>query len=90
MNLEKIAKYQIWVNDKIRGIIAELSEEEFSKNDIQDFCIHTIFAIEYNLDTKVQKIDVNAEEMYEKLYSLSKEEILRKWLQIDEKLLVDI
>jgi uncharacterized damage-inducible protein DinB len=87
MNLEKIAKYQIWANDKIRSIISNLTEEEFLKNDIQDLCIHTILAIEYNLDTKIQKTEVNVEEMYEKLYSLSIEEIMKKWIQTDERLL---
>lgn len=87
MNLEKIAQYQIWANDKVRGIIRILKEEEFAKENIQDLCIHTIVAIEYNLETKVHKRNVDVEEMYEKLYELSKDEILRRWKETDDRLL---
>lgn len=87
MKLEKIAKYQIWANDEIREIIESLTEEEFTKESIQDFCVHTIVAIEYNLETKVNKKEVDVEELYEKLYELSKEELMKKWIETDERLL---
>ncbi|MCE7740213.1 MAG: hypothetical protein KAU62_05945 [Candidatus Heimdallarchaeota archaeon] len=90
MNLEKIAHYQIWANDKIREIIVSLKEEEFAKENIQDLCAHTILAIEYNLETKVHKKSVDVEVMYEELYNLSKEELLNKWKETDERLLEHI
>jgi len=90
MNLEKIAQYQIWANDEIREIIVSLTEEEFEKESIQDLCVHTIMAIEYNLETKVHKKSVDVEEMYEKLYRLSKGKILKKWKKTDERLLEHI
>ena len=90
MDLIKAAKYQIWANDLIREIIETLTEEEFPKENIQDLCIHTMLAIEWNLETMVNKKDVDWGEMYEELAKQSKEEFLKKWKETDERLLEHI
>ncbi|MFQ6088795.1 MAG: DinB family protein [Candidatus Methanofastidiosia archaeon] len=93
MNLEKICNYQIWANNKIRDIIRELNEEKFIREigppfgSVKDLCVHIIIAIEYNVESFVKKIDVNTEELYETLKKLSKNELLAKWEEADEKLL---
>ena len=93
MNLEKAAKYQIWANDIVREIVISLTEEEFVKENIQnlwniqDLCIHIILAIEWNLETVIHKKAVDFGEMYEEYAKLPKEELLKKWKGIDERLL---
>ena len=87
MNLEKAAEYQIWANDEIREMIGDLTSEEFTKNDIQDLCIHIMLAIDHNLETIILKKDVDWGEKYDELLKLSKENLMTKWRKTDERLL---
>jgi uncharacterized damage-inducible protein DinB len=90
MNLEKIAKYQIWANDLVREKIEGLTKEEFKQEDIQDLCCHIILAIEWNTENIVNKKSVDWGEMYEELLELPKEKLLIKWKKTDEKLLKQV
>lgn len=90
MILEKVAKYQIWANDIMRGIMDSLTEEEFESKDIKDLTIHTILAIEYNLEAIINNKDVDYGEMYEDYYRLTKEDIMKKWTETDNQLLNQI
>jgi len=90
MNLEKAAKYQLWANDKVREIVRDLKVDEFSKENIQDYIIHIIAAIEYNLESVIKKKNIDYGIMYEDLYNQSKEKLLEKWSKTDEKLLKNI
>ena len=85
MNLEKVAKYQIWANDLIREIIASLTEEEFTKENVKDLSIHIILAIEWNLEAVIHKKSVDWGEMYDEYYKLPKETLLKKWRETDER-----
>lgn len=87
MNLEKVAEYQIWANDEVRAIIDELTEDEFTKENIQDLCAHIILAIDQNLETVILKKDVDWGEKYEELLELSKEGMMKRWRETDERLL---
>ncbi len=60
MDLVKLADYHLWANDRVRGIIKNLSQDEYEKdlippyNTIQRLVIHSILACEYNLLTKLE------------------------------------
>jgi uncharacterized damage-inducible protein DinB len=90
MILEKAAEYQIWANDAVREIVRKLNTDEFSKENIQDYIVHIIVAIEYNLESIIKKKDVDYGVMYEDLYKQSKEKLLENWSKTDEKLLTYI
>jgi uncharacterized damage-inducible protein DinB len=86
MKLEKLTEYQIWANDVTRGILGDLTEEEFSREVIPPFgsirrlSSHIVLAIEYNIERRVKKEEVDP-------YKLSEESLLARWRQMDGELL---
>ena len=82
MSFTMFAEYQIWANDQIREIILTLSDEEFEQETIQGLCIHTMAAIDWNLETMVHRKVVDWGEMLEALMRMSKEELMNKWMSI--------
>ena len=93
MDLEKLAEYQMWADDVARGILGGLTEEEFSRDvlppfgSIRSLATHIVLAIEYNLEVRVGKSEVDPREMGEEINNLSKEELLARWREADEGLL---
>jgi uncharacterized damage-inducible protein DinB len=70
-----------------------MSDEKFTCEigppfkSIKALCIHIVVAIEYNIESFIRKNITNAEELYETLETLSKDELLAKWEETDQKLL---
>ena len=93
INLEKLCTYQIWADIQIRDILKGLTEEEFTCEigppfkSIRNLCVHIVIAMEYNIKSFIEKIDVNAEKLYENLGKLSRDELLTKWEETEKKLL---
>jgi len=93
MKLVRLGHYQIWADDLIREIILKLSKEEFMEKiipenaSVRDLCIHIVISIEFNIRKWIEKEEVNPDELYEELYSLSKEKLLQRWKEADECLL---
>ncbi|MHA2105756.1 MAG: DinB family protein [Candidatus Hodarchaeales archaeon] len=84
MNLREIGQYYIWADKKIRDLINDLSEEEFSKvidntgRSIKDLVEHMISTYE------TFDVPFNPEEFEEKfdtLSELSKKELLDYWIK---------
>ena len=93
INLEKLCTYQIWADTQVRDILKGLTEEEFTCEigppfkSIKNLCVHIVIAMEYNIKSCVEKIEVNAEELFESLEKLSRDELLAKWEETEKKLL---
>ncbi len=93
MDLEKLAEYQIWADDVARGILEELPEEEFSRDvlppfgSIRSLATHIVLAIEYNLERRVRKREVDPHKMGEEISKMPKEELLARWRMADKKFL---
>ena len=51
----KFADYHLWANNRVRGKLMELTEDEYCRelippfNSIKRLVIHSILAVEYNL-----------------------------------------
>ena len=54
---------------------------------IRNICTHIILAIDYNLLVRVEKKNIDPEEIWESIYTLNKEDLFMKWAGVDEKLL---
>jgi uncharacterized damage-inducible protein DinB len=93
MDLQRLAEYQIWADDKARELLEGLTEEEFSREvlppfgSIRSLCAHITIAIEYNLRHQVEKEEFDPEELWEELYTAPKEGLLEKWKRADTRLL---
>lgn len=93
MDLEKLAEYQIWADEVARELLKGLTEEEFSRDvlppfgSIRSLAAHIVLAIEYNLEVRVGKREVDPHEMGEEISNLSKEGLLARWREADEGLL---
>ena len=76
MDLLKLAEYQIWANDRVRDLMLNLSEEEFSRDlippqgCIRNLCLHSILAVEYNLKRRIQEQDIDPYKLHESLFNM--------------------
>lgn len=92
MNLTNFSNYHIWAGDKIRDVLKNLSEEDFSKelgnefsfNSIRKLVLHSMGAIKFclALDSKKDQDEFNTE--YKTIQNLSKEELLNEWQKTDK------
>ena len=93
MDLKKLAEYQIWADDKARELLADLTEEELSREvlppfgSIRSLCAHITLAIEFNLRRHVDKEEFDPEELGEEIYTAPKEGLLELWRRADLRLL---
>jgi uncharacterized damage-inducible protein DinB len=93
MILEKLAHYQLWADDVARGLMGDLTDEEFSREilppfgSIKSLCAHITIAIEFNLKKYVEKADFDPDRMGEEIYTASKESLLEMWREADLRLL---
>ncbi len=89
MNLEKLADYHIWADDRAREIISDLSHEEFTREVVPPFgsvkrlCIHMVMAIEFTLRKRVQGEEVDPYEMDEELDAMSIDDLMGRWREAD-------
>ena len=92
MDLEKLADYHLWANDRAREIIRGLSEEEFTRDvvpplgSVKRLCIHMVMAIEYNLLSRVHGEEVDPYEMDDELDAMPVDELMDRWREADLRL----
>ena len=92
MNLEKLADFHLWADDRAREIIRDLSYEEFTREVVPPFgsvkrlCIHMVMAIEFNLRRRVQGEEADPYEMDEELDAMSIDDLMGRWREADLRL----
>ena len=88
------ADYHLWANNRVRGKLMELTEDEYSEdlipplNSIKNHVIHSILAVEYNLRVRVDGEKADPHEIGDAVASMSIQEAMQHWEKID-RLLVD-
>lgn len=89
MDLVKLADYHLWANDRVRGIIKNLSQNEYEKdlippyNTVQRLVIHSILACEYNLLTKLERENVDVNIIVDRIAGMDIEQVCKHWRVID-------
>jgi uncharacterized damage-inducible protein DinB len=92
MELSKLADYHIWANDRVRNLIKKLTQEQYEKevippyNSIQKLILHTILAVEFNLQSRVNGIESDPYALDDKLSEMSINEVCEYWRKVDEEL----
>ena len=89
VNPIKFADYHLWANDRVRGILMELTAEEYCRDlippldSIKNHVVHSILAVEYNLVVRVdgEKTDVRA--IVDTVEGMSIQEAMQHWEKID-------
>lgn len=93
MILEKLARYQLWADEVVRGLVGGLTDEEFSREvlppfgSVRSLCAHITIAIEFNLKKHVGKEEFDPEGLGEELHAAPKESLLDMWREADLRLL---
>ena len=91
MDLAKLAEYHLWANNRVRKLMLNLSEEEFSRDlippqgCIRNLCQHSIIAIEFNLRRHIEKQDVDPYTLHESLIKTPIPEMMEHWRKVDEE-----
>jgi len=91
MDLLKLAEFQLWANDRVRDLMLDLSEEEFSRDlippqgCIRNLCLHSILAVEYNLKRHIQGQDIDPYTLHESLFTMPIPEMMEHWRSVDEE-----
>ena len=92
MDLEKLADYNLWANDRAREIITCLSDEEFTRKVVPPFgsvkrlCIHMVMAIEFNLRRRIHGEEVDPYLMDDELDAMPLNELMDRWRDADIRL----
>ncbi len=92
MDLDKLSDYHLWANDRARGIILGLSEEEFTRDVVPPFgsvkrlCVHMVIAVEYNLLRRVHGLEVDPSEMDDELDAMPVDKLMDRWREADLRL----
>jgi uncharacterized damage-inducible protein DinB len=93
MILEKLARYQLWADDIARGLVGDITDEEFSREilppfgSIQSLCAHIAIAIEFNLKYHVEKAEFFNDTATTEIYTVPKGRLLEMWREADTRLL---
>jgi uncharacterized damage-inducible protein DinB len=93
MILKKLARYQLWADDVVRGLVGGLTDEEFSREvlppfgSVRSLCAHITIAIEFNLKKHVGKEEFDPEGLGEEVHAAPKESLLDMWREADLRLL---
>ena len=93
MDLSKLAKYNIWANDKVRNLLKGLTEEEFSRDvlppygNIRSLVAHIVLAIEFNFVLRVDGGTIDVGDLWESLWRLPIGELLDHWRDMDLRLI---
>ncbi len=92
MDQAKLADYNLWANDRVRKLLSNLSEEEFSRNvlppysSIRNLVVHIVSAVKYNLVNHVDGGKVEGNGLWETLNSMALKELLGQWREMDLRL----
>jgi uncharacterized damage-inducible protein DinB len=92
MEQSKLADYNLWANNRVRNLLSELTEEEFSRHvlrpydSIRNLVTHIVLAVEYNLVMRVNGGEIDADDLWESLSRMTVKELLNHWREMDLRL----
>ena len=92
MDQSKLSDYNLWANDRVRKLLSGLTEEEFSRSvlppydSIRNLVAHIVLADEYNLVTRVEGGEIDADDLLESLSRMKMSELLSHWRKMDLRL----
>jgi uncharacterized damage-inducible protein DinB len=93
MNQEKLADYNLWANDRVRKLLSNLTDEEFSRNvlppynSIRILVMHIVSAVKYNLVNHIDGGKVEGKDLWETLSGMTLKELLSQWSEMDLRLI---
>ena len=88
----KFADYHLWANNRVRGKLLKLTEDEYCKdlvpplNSIKGHVIHSILAVEYNLRVRVDGDDADPRGIVDTVAGMTVQEAMCHWEKIDRQL----
>jgi len=88
----KFADYHLWANDRVRGKLMELTEDEYCRDlippldSIKNHVIHSILAVEYNLVVRADGGKTDARAIVDTVEGMSIQEAMQHWEKIDRQL----
>ena len=92
MDPVKFADYHLWANDRVRGKLMELTEDEYCRDlippldSIKNHVIHSILAVEYNLVVRADGGKTDARAIVDTVEGMSIQEAMQHWEKIDRQL----
>ena len=92
MNPVKFADYHLWANNRVRGKLMELTEDEYCKdlvpplNSIKNHVIHSILAVEYNLRVRIDGEKADPYEISDAIACMTIQEAMQHWEKMDHQL----
>jgi uncharacterized damage-inducible protein DinB len=88
----KFADYHLWANNRVRGKLMELTENEYCKdlipplNSIKNHVLHSILAVEYNLRVRVNGEKADPYEISDAIVCMSIPDAMQHWEKMDRQL----
>ena len=88
----KFADYHLWANNRVRGKLMELTEDEYCRelippfNSIKRLVIHSILAVEYNLVVRADGGKTDARAIVDTVEGMSIQDAMQHWEKIDRQL----
>ncbi len=92
MDPVKFADYLLWANDRVRGQLLELTEDEYCRDlipplgSIKGHVIHSILAVEYNLRVRVDGDEADPRVIVGSVAGMKIREAMQHWEKIDRQL----
>ncbi|MFX1369936.1 MAG: DinB family protein [Promethearchaeota archaeon] len=88
MVFKNVAAYQMWAGNKMRSIVADLSEDEYEKKiiadrSVKDICTHILLALETCCIIAENSDDQSG---FERIEKATKDELLAMWQERDSGL----
>lgn len=87
MDIANLPDYHVWAGTRIREPVSGLSEDEFVKGQggrsVRSICVHILAALEtcFYLATKSKDTSV-----FERIEEGTRDELLQRWSELDQKL----
>ncbi len=91
MDPVKFADYHLWANNRVRGKLMELTENEYCKdlipplNSIKNHVLHSILAVEYNLRVRVNGEKADPYEISDAIVCMSIQDAMQHWEKKDRQ-----
>jgi len=88
----KFADYHLWANNRVRGKLLDLTEDEYCRDlvpplgSIKGHVIHSILALEYNLRVRVDGDEADPRVIVDNVASMTVQEAMQHWEKIDRQL----
>jgi len=88
----KFADYPLWANNRVRGKLLDLTEDEYCRDlvpplgSIKGHVIHSILALEYNLRVHVDGDEADPRVVVDTVASMTVQEAMQHWEKVDRQL----